>query len=985
MSFTVAIIKKHNIIGYIINFYLADRRNKHFIELAEMLTSDITENKDNLPDDILSIIKSADAYSYKNLTKIFGKGKKLNDFFKSLTKEDIEKRIRPFIEKQLIRVIDKLNKTDIKLYLKKDKFNTLYEEDLIKIQKESAKTIFNIIKGEESTEYFLSVKHKGENITLFNRIGIVLTNNPCRLILGGNLYRFEDIDGKKLLPFFIKKNITVPRKLEKKWYETFAVNAMKNYAVNPVGFSITEKTESFLPVIKVEKDWKNEYVFLLFYKYESKEYQHGLPYESILFFEENTFSFVKFLRDTKAENEIVKKLKVSGLSEQNGGAFKINFKGTDKDEQKHRSILFLKEKISFFEENNIKVVQNFFEKKYFTEKISLNLNAQSSKDWFDIYGTVKFGTIEIPFIRLRNNILRGKREFILPDKSIALIPEEWFAEYGDLFMFGNEKDEVLKIGKTHFKAIENAKIQGIDISFKKNISKLLNYKKYKVAIPENIKVDLRVYQKEGFKMMRFLRDAGFGVCLADDMGLGKTLQTITLLQDTVNERKKDKNNYAEQLKSSGHLNLFSVADNDKKYQRKASLIVMPVSLIHNWDNELRKFAPELKVLKYRGADRQRYIEKFDNYDVILTGYASVRNDIEDICKHEFLYVILDESQFVKNSSSKTYRAVLKLNFEYKAVLTGTPVENSLSDLWSQMNFINNGMLGNEHFFRETFIKPIEKEKDEISEQKLKSIISPFIIRRTKNEVAKDLPELTEQIIYCVQDEEQKKIYETEKSKIRNKFIKISETGEKKNISATVLAALMKLRQISNHPKLTDETYEGESGKFKVITRNAESIIAENHKILIFSSFVKHLELFAKYFEEKSVKFSILTGQTKNREAVISEFQNNDDNKVFLISIKAGGTGLNLTEADYVFILDPWWNPAVEKQAVNRAHRIGQKRNVMVYKYITENSVEEKILNLQKSKSELADLLVPGDNVLGKMTKEMISDLLELKKHYKYNP
>ncbi|MCF6184860.1 MAG: DEAD/DEAH box helicase [Bacteroidales bacterium] len=790
-----------------------------------------------------------------------------------------------------------------------------------------------------------------------------------------HLYFFEDIDGKKLLPFFTKEQIFVPVNSEKKWFEIFALKAMKKYRVNPSGFTISEKNEDFTARVSLEKDWKGEYAFLLFFKYESGEYQYGIPYEAKLIFDENTFSFTKILRNEKAENEIAEKIKSTGLKEEKKGIFKINYSGKNTEKQRYLTIEKLKDIKLFLRDNNINFEQNFFRKEYFTEKISLNLNAENKKDWFDIYGTVTFGKFEIPFIQLKNNILNKNPEFVLPDGSIAVIPEEWFAEYNDLFLLGEEKKEGLKIGKTHFEILKDVDIQGIDKSYKKNFKKLLNFKKYSVNIPDNIKAELRPYQKEGFKRMKFLRNAGFGACLADDMGLGKTLQTITLLQDTINERKKDKKNYSSKTENQTQLSLFVSAD-EEKYIRKASLAVMPVSLIHNWHNEIRKFAPDLKILEYIGNKRRSYVKKFDNYDIVLSSYATVRNDIDLIKEYEFLYVILDESQFVKNSESKTYKAISELCSEYKAVLTGTPIENSLSDLWSQMNFINDGMLGSKSFFKETFINTIEKQHDEVSEQKLKSLISPFIIRRTKNEVAKDLPELTEQIIYCVSSDEQKSFYEEEKSKIRNKLLELSEKEQKKNISAEVLSALMKLRQISNHPVLADENYDGESGKFNEVIRNIENLISENHKVLVFSSFVKHLELFASYFDKNGIKYSLLTGQTKNREKVVSEFQTEKEIKVFLISIKAGGTGLNLTEADYVFILDPWWNPAVERQAVNRAHRIGQSRNVMVYKYISENTVEEKILNLQNQKSELAELIVNTENPLGKLSEEMLYQLFE---------
>ena len=972
----IAVIRNYKNIGFVITPFLFERKNKHFIEVTEIVTPELAEKSADFSDNELSIIKSIDAYSDKNLAKIFGKRQKTNDFLKTLSKNDIEKRIRPFIEKQLVIVIDKIKQAGIPLYLKKDKFTTLYPEDVLNIKTEPAKTVFNIKKTENGTKYHLSIKHNGNIVNLFGKSGIILTNEPCRLISENNVYFFDDIDGKKLLPFFSKKQLLIPVSTEKKWFEIFALKAMKKYQVNPSGFSITEKTEDFKAKVSLEKDWKGEYVFLLFFIYENGKFQCGLPKEPKLIFDEKKFSFTKILRNEEKENKFVEKLKTAGLEEHNNGAFKIPFFEKNIEKQRHETILWLKEKKLFFEENNIEIEQNFFQKKYFTEKISLDLNSKNGKDWFDIYGTVAFGKYEIPFIQLKNNILNNNSEFILPDKSIAIIPQEWFEKYGDLFLFGEAKKNGIKIAKTHFAVLEKSEIKGINNSYKENFKKLLNFNNYSAKIPENIKATLRPYQKDGFKRMRFLRDADFGVCLADDMGLGKTLQTITLLQDTINERKKNKKNYSIKEKKQEQLRLFLEPDEKRIYTKKASLIVMPVSLIHNWFNEIKRFAPDFKTLKYLGNKRQNFIRKFDKYDIILSSYATVRNDIELIKKHKFLYVILDESQFIKNSKSKTYKAILELQSNYKAVLTGTPIENSLSDLWSQMNFINDGMLGNKSFFRENFIKPVEKEHNEIVEQKLKSIISPFIIRRTKKEVAKDLPELIEQVIYCISEEEQKTFYEKEKSKIRNRLLELTETGKKKNISAEVLSALMKLRQISNHPILVDENYETESGKFNEVIRNLESIIAENHKILIFSSFVKHLNLFSLYFDKNNIKYSQLTGKTKDREKVVSEFQNDKENKVFLISIKAGGTGLNLTEADYVFILDPWWNPAVEKQAVNRAHRIGQKRNVMVYKYITEDTVEEKILKLQYEKNELANLIVNTENPLEKLSEEMFLSLFE---------
>jgi len=974
MSELIILLREHHVFGFLFSVHFTKRKNEHFIEIIENVSSpDVERQPERFSEKEKGIIKTIESYSEQNLARIFSKKKKSLEFIKSVSKYDIENRIRPFIEKRLIMIIKKLSDTEINLYLKKDKFNSLYKEDLVDIQKEPAKTIFNIEKEETGTKYFLSIKHNDKSINLFQKSIVIISNEPCNLILDGKLYSFADIDGKKLKPFFDKTHISVPKSAEKKWFEAFGTKAIKKYEVSPKGFSINEKRIEGTANLLLEKDWKGDLAFILYFKYGNETFHSEKKYETKLEFDEINFEFTKLSRNENWEKEIIKKIQDIGLILQTDNNFKVNAKTKARELQYQETIKWLSENKQKIVEIGLNFKQDLYKKEYFIQKISLNIKLTKKKDWFDIYGTVTFGEFEIPFIKLRNHILNEKREFILPDKTIAIIPDEWFSKYSDLFLFGEENSDKIKLGKTHFNVLEKSKIEGIDNDFKNNISKLIHFNEFEIDVPNDIEAELRPYQKEGLKWMYFLQENNFGGCLADDMGLGKTLQAITVLQKTINNRIKNPVEVTEQ----SQLSLFGeVSFEQVEYQRKASLIVMPVSLIHNWKNEIKKFAPNLKVLVYKGSKRHRFITNFNKYDVILAGYALIRNDIELIKNHEFLYVVLDESQFIKNSNSKIYKAVLELSSEYKLVLTGTPIENSLTDLWSQMNFINNGMLGNESFFYQTFVKPIEKQADEIQEEKLKRIISPFLLRRTKDEVAKDLPPLTEQTIYCKQDEEQKSYYEKEKSRIRNKIIELIESGEKKTLSVEVLSALTKLRQISNHPVLVDEKYEGESGKFNEIIRNIESLTSENHKVLIFSSFVKHLDLLASYFEKNNLKYSKLTGQTKNREDVISEFQNDIENRIFLISIKAGGTGLNLTEADYVFIIDPWWNPAVEKQAVNRAHRIGQDKKVMVYKYISEDTVEEKITKLQEKKSKLADAFINSNNPLKDMTETNILELFK---------
>jgi SNF2 family DNA or RNA helicase len=352
-------------------------------------------------------------------------------------------------------------------------------------------------------------------------------------------------------------------------------------------------------------------------------------------------------------------------------------------------------------------------------------------------------------------------------------------------------------------------------------------------------------------------------------------------------------------------------------------------------------------------------------------------DIDLFKSFYFHYIILDESQIIKNPISKISRSVRSLKSKFKLVLSGTPVENSVLDLWSQMSFVNPGLLGNHHFFNDNFVIPIDKKQDFDKAEKLQSIIKPFILRRTKQQVASELPPKTENIYYSDMSPAQEELYEETKSYYRNEILKmIAEQGIGKS-HIYLLQGLNKLRQIANHPKIIDEFYEGDAGKFSDVIHTLENIMTKGHKVLVFSQFVKHLKIFKDYFEQQNIDFAYLDGSTTNREEVVNHFKQDEEKQVFLISIKAGGVGLNLTEADYVFILDPWWNPAVEQQAIDRTHRIGQKNNVFIYKFITRNTVEEKILALQGRKKQIADsLIITEESFIKTLTAQDIKAILE---------
>ncbi|VAW29403.1 Snf2 family helicase, partial [hydrothermal vent metagenome] len=383
--------------------------------------------------------------------------------------------------------------------------------------------------------------------------------------------------------------------------------------------------------------------------------------------------------------------------------------------------------------------------------------------------------------------------------------------------------------------------------------------------------------------------------------------------------------------------------------KAASLLVMPTSLVYNWQKEAKKFTPSLRVFNYTGVNRTKDIDQFKGYDLVITSYGIIRRDLDLLTQYKFHYVILDESQAIKNPTSNISKAVRKLQAKYRLILTGTPIENSTMDLWSQMSFINPGLLGHQNFFKKQFQIPIEKQNNEDKLSKLYSLIKPFIMRRHKSQVAKDLPKKVENIHYSTMTTLQAEMYEETKNMYRNEILShIDQHGMGKS-RMMLLQGLTKLRLMANHPKMADPEYVGDSGKLDDMMHMLTNTLSEGHKILIFSQFVKHLSIVKELIETRGFDYCYLDGATKNRQAEVERFQENDDVKIFLISIKAGGLGLNLTEADYVFLLDPWWNPAVEAQAIDRAHRIGQKKKVFTYKFITKNTVEEKILELQSRK------------------------------------
>ena len=578
------------------------------------------------------------------------------------------------------------------------------------------------------------------------------------------------------------------------------------------------------------------------------------------------------------------------------------------------------------------------------------MNVSSGIDWFDLTVRVSFEGTPASLDEFIAAVQEGKRFVRLTDGSYGMLPEEWLRRFQLTAALANKQGNGLRLGRTQAILLEDLAEAGdltTDSTFEELRTRLRSFSGIQERpLPEGFVGSLRPYQQTGYHWLRFLQEFRFGGLLADDMGLGKTIQTLTLLQ---------------------HVHADGTAP--------PSLIVVPTSLVYNWQREASRFTPQLRVLLYHGLDRKRHQSKFESYDLIVTSYGILRRDIEFLRSLTFTTVVLDESQNIKNFASVNSRAARHLQTAHRLALTGTPVENSLTELWSQFQFLNPGMLGGLKTFTETFIRPIERHKDEEAAASLRRIIRPFLLRRTKELVASDLPPKLESVVYCDMEEAQRSAYQHWREYYRQAILRSIETVGIRKSTVKVLEGLTKLRLVCCHPSLADERYRGSSGKFEAFSEMLEDIIAEGHRALVFSQFVRMLSILRRHLDRQGVVYEYLDGRTIHRKEHVDRFQTDESVRAFLISLRAGGTGLNLTGADYVIHYDPWWNPAVEAQATDRTHRIGQTRQVFSYKLITRDTVEEKILSLQEKKKALVSSIISTEQgFLKSLTREDIEEL-----------
>ncbi|MFQ5898083.1 MAG: DEAD/DEAH box helicase [Candidatus Methylomirabilia bacterium] len=577
------------------------------------------------------------------------------------------------------------------------------------------------------------------------------------------------------------------------------------------------------------------------------------------------------------------------------------------------------------------------EGKVFRHAGAFRIEVSTGIDWFELHGEVEFGDTVATLPEILAALRRGERTVRLDDGTYGMLPEAWLQKYGLLAGLGTAREDHLRFTRSQVGLLDALLVSqpeaSWDEAFERAREELRRFDGVKPADPPaGFNGELRGYQRDGLGWLQFLEQFGFGGCLADDMGLGKTVQVLAFL-----ELRRDR-------------------------ARGPSLVVVPKSLVFNWKQEAARFTPGLRVLDYTGADRARVRDRFAEADLVLTTYGTLRRDVTGLADVPFNCVVLDEAQAIKNARTDAARAARLLRARQRLALSGTPVENHLGELWSLFEFLNPGMLGAASLFR--LDGNGARNPDEETRRLLACGLRPFILRRTKEQVAADLPPKLEQTLYCELDRAQRGVYDELREHYRRSLLGRIERDGFNRAKILILEALLRLRQAACHPGLIDRRRAGEpSAKLDVLLPRLAEVLDEGHKALVFSQFTSFLAIVRSRLDREGIPYEYLDGRTRDRAARVARFQSAPDCRLFLVSLKAGGLGLNLTAAEYVFLLDPWWNPAVEAQAIDRTHRIGQTRPVFAYRLIARETVEEKILELQRTKRGLADAIITADNSL----------------------
>ncbi|MBL0055380.1 MAG: DEAD/DEAH box helicase [Chitinophagaceae bacterium] len=948
----VAVVQPDKKLGVVINFNAAtypyfivdavqgeaDEDNRKYtgkvekLDLAKFVNTEVFSEEDKQllqqvrklqPSEINKYLDRNSPFSgiWENI--IHTDGDDLPEETKSLIAEFLQPKLKKLFEEQAANHF-------IFCLLKKKSFIT---ENLrgIELSDKFIAPVFKVVAANSHFEITCTVKLQGDSIPF--------TKNKCDSSL---LFLYDDIiylwqkpeDVLQAEKFLKTGNIKLSRENWTEKMQKVILPLTREYQVE-FDKSLVKEVKSGTPDVKLQLLEKGDYlVFQPIFIYKGFETK-ATDRDTIILPDGDKILIIN--RNLEAEEAFIKKLEgLHSLFIRPGDGNGLVLKGADvlRNNWFFLFVDAMKEmKVPVY---GFEALRNF---RFNTARPNTHIHVSSGLDWFDAKVEIEFGEQRVGIDDIKKALV-NKQSFVqLNDGTLGILPDEWLKRYSLLFKVGEGRNNQLRLSKYHMSVIdelyENRDETELSFELDEKFERLKEFKNIpEVAPPEDLQHILRPYQTSGYQWLNYLNDVGWGGILADDMGLGKTVQALSMLHHykAVN----------------GSL---------------IALVVCPTTLIYNWKNEVEKFTPSLSWHIHHGSTRSRLPDELLKHNIIITTYGTLRSDIQLFLKINFDYIILDESQAIKNPASKVTRAACLLTAKNRLCMSGTPLQNNTFDIFAQMNFLNPGLLGNMEFFRNEFATPIDKFGEPEQKEHLRKLLYPFILRRTKEQVAKDLPDKTETILFCEMEKEQRKIYEAYRNSYRDKILgTIDEQGIDKS-QLTILQGLMKLRQICDSPAILneEEKHPNHSIKLDELAREIEENIGD-HKALIFSQFLGMLALIREKLKADNIPYEYFDGSTSSpdREKAIQNFQNNDECRVFLISLKAGGVGLNLTAADYVYIVDPWWNPAVEQQAIDRTHRIGQTKNIFAYRMICIDTIEDKILQLQERKRKLASELIADD-------------------------
>lgn len=908
--------------------------------------------------------------------KYGGKCKSVAEFFQTLDDSTLQKVILPAIWKETDRLIQIARQYEIPCFDGKY-WPALHPSHTINLSSEKATLHLSFDRKTDETIYTLELWCGDRQFNLQHPDFLLLSLEPCYFVVKSSLYHLDcEISGKLLKPFLIKNSISIPARAEHEYFRKFIRKVANRVNIEASGFEFHDLEVQPTAIISIENNWQGFAGITLYFDYGEQKVLANNPQQTFtkLIINDENYVFRRFRRIPEWENTMIAALISKGLKEH--GAF-YRFDEGDPRLVMNNFIEFASDCKADWEDFGFRIIQNN-DIQYIISKVMLKYRHTCRNDWFDLFLDVKIGEHIVPFINFRDHILSGNNLFRLPTGEYFVLPAEWFAQYKTLMIHAKVQSGSIKLHKHHFRLLQTFNIPEVNELGTSLAETAIE------TIPRLNCVVLRHYQFYGFLWLRRLMHHNFGALLADDMGLGKTLQVLALLSAYFGDTKPSQiiSKQTEQWPGR-QLDLFAGPENSQNIDSHSenpsfspALVIVPTSILHHWEQEIRKFAPHLSSYLYYGAHRDPKMLSQGAAHIVLSTYSTIRNDFHLLAGMVFSFIILDESQYIKNPHAATSQAVFTLVAQHRIALSGTPIENHLKDLWSQFHFLNPGLLPSLTDFIRYYANPLLKDPENTVGKSLLELIQPFLLRRTKAQVESELPPLIETVIYCDMSEEQQRLYEIEKSYCRNLIFEKYEPYKSENNSAIlVLRAMMRLRQFANHPRMLGDEFDESSGKFITVSETLQSIVSEGHKVVVFSSFVSHLRIYEQLLRANQIRFVQLTGSTTKRDSVVEKFRNDPEVQIFLISLKAGGVGLNLVEADYVLMLDPWWNPAAEAQAINRAHRIGQNKKVFVYRFVTRNTIEEKMLELQKQKTQLASAFIREEQLRTGLSREEMLELL----------